>query len=293
VPHLFWVMCLTATSLSSVHPSAPTPGAPGTPVSLAQAPAGNQQPGPQSVPTNREPAAVTVEGPLQPLPPPAQASAHDLEKAGDELRSKKAYSDAIECYLAAMKKADSAELHNKTGIAHLQLFQLKIAEKEFNRAIKMNRNYAEALNNLGVVFYMRKKYDKAIKEYAKALKLSETSASFHSNLGMAYFETKAFDEATVEFMRALELDPHIFERQSLGGVAARMASPEDRARYAYTLARIYAGRGIYDRSLEYLKKAVEEGYAHINDAYKDDAFTGLRKDPRFAVVMAKTEPLPN
>jgi len=293
MPHLLWVMCLAASSLSTLHPSAPTTDTPGTPVSLAQAAAGGQQPEPQSVPTNREPTAVTVEAPLQPLPPPVQASADDLEKAGDELRSKKAYNDAIAYYLAAMKKADSAELHNKTGIAHLQLFQLRSAEKEFNRAIKMKHGYAEARNNLGVVFYMRKKYDKAIQEYEKALKLSETSASFHSNLGMAYFEKKAFDRASAEFLRALELDPQIFERQSLGGIAARMASPEDRARYAYTLARIFAGRGLYDRSLQYLKKAVEEGYAHINDAYKDDAFAGLRKDPRFAAVMAKTEPLPN
>jgi hypothetical protein len=72
-----------------------------------------------------------------------------------------------------------------------------------------------------------------------------------------------------------------------------MASPEDRARYAYTMARIYAGRGINDRSLEYLKKAVEEGYPHIDDVYKDEVFAGVRKDPRFTAVMTKTESLPN
>jgi tetratricopeptide (TPR) repeat protein len=277
MPHLFWVMCLAA---SSVFP-------------LSQAPAANQQPEPQSVPLIGDPGAVTVQATRRPLPPPADASAHDLEKTGDELRSTKAYGDAIEYYLAAMKKADSAELHNKMGIAHLQLLQLKAAEKEFNHAIKLNHDYAEALNNLGVVFYMRKKYGRAISEYEKALKLSESSASFHSNLGMALFEKKEFGRASAEFVRALELDPQIFDRQSLGGIAARMASPEDRARYAYTMARIYAGRGINDRSLEYLKKAVEEGYPHIDDVYKDEVFAGVRKDPRFTAVMTKTESLPN
>jgi len=276
MPHLIWVMCLASTSLSPLGPAT-----------------GNQHPEPQSTPANRPPATVMVQGPQQPLPTFADASAQELENAGDEQRSKKAYNDAIEYYRLAMKKADSAELHNKTGIAYLQLVHLKVAEKEFNHALKMNRNYAEALNNLGVIFYMRKKYGKAIGEYEKALKLSATSAPFHSNLGMAYFEKKEFDKATAEFIRALELDPQIFERQSLGGIAARMASPEDRARYAYTLARIYARQGIYDRSLEYLKKAVEEGYPQIKDVYTDEVFTGLRKDPRFAVVMAKTEPLPN
>jgi tetratricopeptide (TPR) repeat protein len=287
MPHLLWVICLAATSLPSLQPNAPPPAP------LAQAPAANQQPAPQSAPASSEPATVTVEAPRQPLPPPADASARDLEKAGDELRSQKAYNDAIEYYHAAMKKADSAELHNKNGIAYLQLLQLKAAGKEFHHAIKMNRNYAEAFNNLGVVFYMRKKYGKAISEYDKALKLSETSAPFHSNLGIAYFEKKQFDKASAELLRALELDPQIFERQSTGGIAARMASPDDRARYDYTLARIYARQGIYDRSLEYLRKAVEEGYPHIKDVYKDEAFAQLRKDPRFAAVMARTEPLPN
>jgi tetratricopeptide (TPR) repeat protein len=279
-------MCLAAASLASLQPSAP-------PVSPAQVPAANQQPASQSVPATSEPAAVTVETPRQPLPPPPDASARDLENAGDQLRSKKAYNDAIEYYHAAMKKADSAELHNKNGIAYLQLFELKAAEKEFKHAIKMDRSYAEAFNNLGVVFYMKKKYGKAIKEYEKALKLSEASASFHSNLGIAYFEKKEFDKASLEFLRALQLDPQIFERQSTAGIAARMASPEDRARYDYTLARIYARMGINDRSLEYLGKAVEEGYPHIKDVYKDEVFAQLRKDPRFAEVMARTQPLPN
>ncbi len=276
MPHLIWVMCLATASFSSP----------------AQAPAGNQLPAPQSTPNNRAPAAVMVQGPQLPLPTFADASAQELESAGDELRSKKAYNDAIEHYRLAMRKTDSAELHNKAGIAYLQLLQLKVAEKEFNHAVKMNRNYAEALNNLGVIFYMRKKYGKAISEYEQALKLSDTTASFHSNLAMAYFEKKQFDKATAEFIRALELDPQIFDRQSPGGIAARMASPEDRARYAYTMARIYARQGLYDRSLEYLKKAIEEGYPQIKDVYQDEVFAGLRKDPRFAVVMAK-ESLPN
>jgi len=144
-----------------------------------------------------------------------------------------------------------------------------------------------------VVFYMRKKYPKAISEYDRAIKLNGSAASFHSNLGMAYFEKKQFDRATVELVRALELDPQIFERQALGGIAARMAAPEDRARYSYTVAKIYARQGINDRSLDYLKKAVEEGYPRIKDVYTDDAFAGVRKDPRFATVMSKTEPLPN
>lgn len=277
MPHLIWVMCLATASLSP----------------LPKTSARDPQPQPQTTPRSSDPAAVMVQGPQVPPPSVADASAQELENLGDEQRTKKAFNDALEYYRLAMKKADSAELHNKSGIAYLQMLRLKAAEKEFNHAIEMNHDYAEAINNLGVVFYMRKKYPKAIGEYERALKLNDGAASFHSNLGMAYFEKKEFEQASAELVRALELDPQIFERQTLGGIAARMAAPEDRARYYYTLAKIYARQGGYDRSLEYLKKAVEQGYPHIKDVYTDDAFAGVRKDPRFATVMAKTEPLPN
>ena len=278
------VLCVMFLALGSLSSTVPTSNNSQHPVQITGANQEAETPGRGSLAVQASPQAV---------PPPSSASADNLEKAGDELRARKDYTDAIAYYLAAIKKSDSAELHNKAGIAYLQMLQLSKAQKEFSHAVRMNHIYAEALNNRGVVFYMEKKYRKAVGEYEKALKLNDTSASFHSNLGMALFEKREFERGTAEFMRALELDPQIFDRQSHSGISARLASPQDRGRYAYTLARIYAGQGIYDRSLEYLRKAIEEGYVKIRDVYTDKAFAGLRQDPRFAKVMEKTEPLPN
>ena len=82
------------------------------------------------------------------------------------------------------------------------------------------------------------------------------------------------------------MHPEIFERRARGGVSLQMISGEDRARYDYTLARMYARSGNLDRCLLYLRKAMEEGYQGINQVYKDSEFTQLRKDPRFAALMA-------
>ncbi len=69
-----------------------------------------------------------------------------------------------------------------------------------------------------------------------------------------------------------------------------MSKPEDRAHYDYVVAKLYAKMGIPDRSLEYLRKALEEGYKNIGDVYKDAEFSELRKDPRFTALMSAKPP---
>jgi len=213
----------------------------------------------------------------------------DLETTGDALRQQKAYAEALAHYQAALgKDKTNSVLFNKAGIAELQLGQLANAQKDFERAIKRNRNYADAYNNLGVIAYMRKDYKKAIKQYQKALTLREDSAPFHSNLGATYFAQKKMENAVVEYRRALELDPDILLRSSTGGVAAQIASPEDRAHYWYVLAKMYAQRGDCERCLHCLRKAQEEGYRKLQDVNKDPEFAAVRQDPRVVELLTAT-----
>jgi tetratricopeptide (TPR) repeat protein len=136
-------------------------------------------------------------------------------------------------------------------------------------------------------------FKKAIKMYDKAIALSADSASYYNNRGAAFFARRQFEPAMADYAMALKLDPEIFERISRAGVQAMLPSPEDRARYDYEIAKLYARSGIVDRSLHYLKKALEDGYKEIANVYKDNEFAELRKDPRFAELMAaKTVALP-
>lgn len=223
--------------------------------------------------------------------PSPSATAADLEKRADELRAEKLYLDALDYYRAALAKThDTAGLLNKVGITELMMQRYGEARRSFEHAIKANRQFADAYNNLAVVYYEQKKYSAAVKQYHKAIAIDGDSASFYSNLGAALFSKKEFEKAVVAYQHAMQLDPDVFERSSRAGVQAQLPSPEDRARYDFTVARLYAKMGLSDRSLEYLRKAREEGYKDFNDVYKDVEFAQVRKDKRFAELVAEKIP---
>ena len=242
---------------------------------------------------NRSSAQVQIAPPTRQIQPPSpDASAADLEKQGDALRGEKEYLDAIDYYSVARKKdPTSASLPNKIGISLLMLQRYKEAGKNFKEAIKRDRNFAEAYNNMGVIHYERRKYGAAVKQYKKAIKLQPDSASFYSNLGAAYFAQKKFELASQAYAKAVELDPLVFERTSHAGIAAQMASPQDRARYDYIVAKLYAKIGDRDRSLQFLRRAMEDGYKNVKDAYTDPEFADLRKDARFEALMTARPPV--
>src|ERR1700691_5350157 len=102
-------------------------------------------------------------------PPSGDATADDLEKQADQLRSEKLYLDALDYYHAALnKKPNNARLLNKIGITELMMQRYKEARKSFEHSIHADRNYADAYNNLGVILYEIKKYGAAVKQYQKA-----------------------------------------------------------------------------------------------------------------------------
>jgi tetratricopeptide (TPR) repeat protein len=228
------------------------------------------------------------------VPPPADnADPVELEQQGDQFRAQKAYLDSIDYYRAAMKTSESAVLHNKIGMCLLQLRRDSEARKEFQRAIKGNKDYAEAYNNLGALYYNLRKYGAAIREYKKAIKLNDESASFHSNLGGAYFSQKDFERASREYQRAIQIDPDIFQRQSsASAISIRLVGSNDLGHFHYVMAQMYGQHGDQEHCRFYLSKANEEGYP-IKDALRDNEFAGLRKKPEFVAFVRSLKPPPS
>jgi tetratricopeptide (TPR) repeat protein len=211
----------------------------------------------------------------------------ELETAADQARASKNYDQAILYFQAALRKnSKNSVLYNKLGLAQLKNNDLRAARLSFERAAKLNPKSADAVNNVGAVDYMNKNYGAAAKRFKKAVALDETRASFHVNLGAAWFSQKKLERALAEYTRAMELDPDALRQESRAGIVAQISSPEERARYSYMLAKIYAKRGDVDGCLQCLRKAKEEGYRDLANVYKDEDFSRMRENPKLHEVVA-------
>jgi len=206
------------------------------------------------------------------------------EQTGDLYMARKMYREAIDAYRGGSQTAPVT--WNKIGIAYHQLGDLAAARRNYEKAMKLDKTYADAVNNDGTVFYAQKKYGPAISRYRKAIQLRPEAASFWSNLGTAYYSRGRFKEMTAAYQKALELDPTIFEHRGAVGTELQDRTVADRARYHYEMARIYAKSGNNELALQYLRRSLEEGFkdkAKVKDAPE---FAKLKETVEFKEIIA-------
>jgi tetratricopeptide (TPR) repeat protein len=142
------------------------------------------------------------------------------------------------------------------------------------------------VNNLGTIYYAKKSYRRAISQYKKALRMNAESASVWSNLGTGYFARKDYQHASDAWQTALKLNPEVFENRSTQGVLLQDQSVEERGKFHYYLAQTYAKAGRNEMALQYIRKALEEGFKERKRIEDDPAFGAMRELPEFKEVMA-------
>jgi tetratricopeptide (TPR) repeat protein len=206
------------------------------------------------------------------------------DQKGDLFMARKMFRDAIDAYREGLQ--NSPVTWNKIGIAYHQLGELGAAKRNYEKAMRLDKTYAEAVNNDGTVYYAQKKYGTAISRYRKAIALNPEAASFWSNLGTAYYSRGRFREMTVAYQKALELDPGIFEHRGMVGTELQDRTVSDRARYHYEMARIYANMGRDDLALQYLRRSLEEGLKDRTKMTQAPEFTKLREKAEFKELLA-------
>jgi tetratricopeptide (TPR) repeat protein len=209
------------------------------------------------------------------------------EQMGDLYMIRKQYREAAGLFKKLSDQDPRNPIYlNKLGIALHQLESLGQALKCYERAVKVDPQYADAENNVGTIWYQRKKYSKAIKAYQKAIGIRDDMAVLYSNLGYAYFGDRKYEEAIASFRHALMLDPQLFEHNgSRSGSILQDRSVEDRGRFYYMLAKSFAQAGDIEHCIRYLRRAKDEGFKDFAELKKDPAFAAAMKDPAMQEIL--------
>jgi TolB-like protein/Flp pilus assembly protein TadD/class 3 adenylate cyclase len=145
--------------------------------------------------------------------------------------------------IAAAKKAlelddTLAEAHTALAIATwLYDFDSAKANKEFQRAIELNPNYAIAHQQYGnILLIALGRFDEAITEAKRAVELDPLSLVINSDLGVDNFFARRYDEAITQLRKTLEMDPGYYYAYVNLGQALDLKGSRDEAIAAYKKA---------------------------------------------------------
>lgn len=130
----------------------------------------------------------------------------------------------------------AAILYNILGAAHAGLRNLDGATENFQKALKIRPDYAEAHSSLGIALQGQGRFDEAIASYDKALQIKPDFAEAHNNRGAALKEQGRLDEAIACFGRALEINPRFAEAHNNLGAALREQGRLDEAATSFRSA---------------------------------------------------------
>jgi tetratricopeptide (TPR) repeat protein len=112
-----------------------------------------------------------------------------------------------------------ANAHYNLGNAFCRTRNMDAAIQEFQEAIRINPNNADAHYNLGAALASQGNLDAAIQEYQEAIRLNPIDAMAHINLGAAFASRGNLDAAIQEFQEGLRINPNDLKAQTNLGIA--------------------------------------------------------------------------
>ena len=90
---------------------------------------------------------------------------------------------------------------------------------DFNKALELNSNNAEAYENRGLIYYHEKKYSQALDEFNKAIELRNDNAEPYFSRSLTYEKLSKTQEAADDLNKALELNPQLADGLLIKGRA--------------------------------------------------------------------------
>lgn len=102
-------------------------------------------------------------------------------------------------------KQQQATAHYQLGVSYLNDNNIEPAFVEFQKALELNPKDKDSLNALGIIYLQKlENYPKAIEHFKDALKIDKSFSEAANNLGNAYAKMGKYDDAITTYKNAIE-----------------------------------------------------------------------------------------
>jgi TolB-like protein/class 3 adenylate cyclase/Tfp pilus assembly protein PilF len=108
--------------------------------------------------------------------------------------------------------ADLAEAHTSLGIVMYQYeHDWNATEKEFSRAIELNRNYAPAHQFYADYLKATGRFDEALAQMRQAQELDPLSLAINTGIGHVLYLSRQYDRAIEQYGKTVRMDPNFLQ----------------------------------------------------------------------------------
>ena len=190
-------------------------------------------------------------------------------EAGDFEMAKKIYQNVM-VYRMKRQGAKAYEI----GAIHNSLGVMQYNEGDYDKAIELDAEFAEAYSNRGSVYERSGNYQRALADYGKAIELKPQSIEAYYNRGVVYQRSGNHQQAIKDYDSVIELEPRFKPAYYNRGLAYDKSGNHQRAIKDYIkaieldpkfalayvrLAKDYEKQEQYEAAIEAWKKVSEIG----------------------------------
>ncbi|MFM7876786.1 MAG: tetratricopeptide repeat protein [Microcystis aeruginosa Ma_MB_F_20061100_S20] len=158
--------------------------------------------------------------------------------------------------IAQVNAASTALDFFNQGVKRLQQGDLEAAINSFNKAIRLNPNYAQAYGNRGIAYSRLQQYDKALADYNQFIRFNPNSAAAYYNRATLYDKLGDYQKAIADYDQAIRLNPNFTQAISGREMAQnKLRTPQQSISTTNALAQYFSnGRNAKDFFVQAMDK---------------------------------------
>ena len=128
--------------------------------------------------------------------------------SGVSFYNQREFSKAIQAYQKVIELDPTyAEAYNNLGIIYQMVGDVDRAFRAYQKSTEVNPRYEKGYNNLGILLFFKGRYDEAQEAFQKALVINPNNIESHINLGILFKKKGEGEKAVASYQRALAINP--------------------------------------------------------------------------------------